>query len=294
MRSSPHHDDEPKVLPLYYDAAFRWVFGTTHHKDVLRQFLSTALPELPTTEWAALALPSPHLLGPGQKEAVVDLHVTTAELRSVIVELQAAPFPAMRERLKFYEAKQTCAQLAPGAPYDQLRPVLMVAVCGFCLFDDEPYRHTFHDYDVDNGVYFQALPNRRTLELPKLGADDGTDLWDWLRLISAKDEEEIEMAVDANPDLRQAADLVAEFSADPARRDQALTHERYLRAQATYESHGRKQGLEEGIQQGLQQGAAAERMRRIRRALSQGMPPAQVASLFEITPDDVAAVLDEA
>ncbi|MCL2849647.1 MAG: hypothetical protein FWE61_06350, partial [Micrococcales bacterium] len=72
--------------------------------------------------------------------------------------------------------------------------------------------------------------------------------------------------------------------------------ERYLRAQATYESHGRKQGLEEGIQQGLQQGiqqgAAAERMRRIRRALSQGMPPAQVVALFEATDDEVAAIID--
>jgi len=135
------------------------------------------------------------------------------------------------------------------------------------------------------------LPNRRTLELPKLGADDGTDLWDWLRLIAADNEEEIEMAVDANADLRQAADLITEFSADRDRRYEALAREKFLHDQATREyeglQRGREEGLKQGREEGREEGSQSRAVSNARNGLQMGLPVEQVATITGLSVDEV-------
>ncbi|MCL2849267.1 MAG: Rpn family recombination-promoting nuclease/putative transposase [Micrococcales bacterium] len=181
----------------------------------------------------------------------------------------------MRARFTFTNSTQLADQLNPGDPYDKLCPVITLVICTFVLIgEDDHYSHRFCDYDRDHDIRFTTLRELRTLELPKLRHDDGTDLWDWLRLIAAETEEEIDMAVRSNPDLREAADLVKEFSADEARRHAARAHQRYLCDQATLESHAREQGRHEAIS-----------------TVAQSMPVEQVADIFGITPDEVTAIV---
>ncbi|MCL2424623.1 MAG: Rpn family recombination-promoting nuclease/putative transposase [Micrococcales bacterium] len=270
-------------VPLHYDSVFRWVFGNPHHVPALATLLRAAMPEVPSKEWSKLALPSPHLLrdAPGNAEAVLDLHVTTASIASLDVELQWSWVPAARERFTYYNAKQLAAQLAIGQQYTTLRPVVTLAICGFVLIgEDRHYRHTFVDYDVDHQVRFTNIRQLRTLEIPKLPAhDDGTDLWDWMRLIAAKTEEDIDMAAERNADVADAAVLVREFSADEDRRYEALAREKFLRDQATREAWGRQQGLEQGRAEGRAEVA--------RNALGMGMSVDQVCTLTGLSPSDV-------
>lgn len=268
------------VVPLYYDTVFRWLFGS--YRQVTGKFLQAALPEVPSDEWADLTLPDTHLLGTArQKEMVLDVHVATASMRSVDVEVQMSSIPAARERFTAYSCKQLASQLSPGQPYTALRPVITLVVCGFVLFEeDEDYQHTFFDYDPDHKIRFTDIRQTRTLELPKVPAqDDGTDLWDWLRLIAATTEEEIDMAAKRNTDVAQAAVLVKEFSADETRRLEAVSREKFLSDQATREAYSHEQGFEQG------------RCWAVRRMVAGGMPVEQVAVVLDIAPGEVAAII---
>lgn len=284
--------DGPTVVPLHYDTVFRWLFGDEHNKRLLGRFLRAALPELPAEEWADLALPDTHLLGTAdQKELVLDVLVTTATGRQVDVELQMAGTPAARERFTLYNSRQLAEQLAAGQPYTLLRPVVTLVICGFVLIsEDWDYSHTFVDYDVEHQMRFTDLRTTRTLELPKLPEnDDGTDLWDWLRLIAAETEEEIDMAAANNEDVAQAAVLVKTFSADETRRWMATSREKFLRDQITRETVAREEGREEERRRG-----AAQRGQAIRMAVTEGMSVERVAAIFSTTPDEVTAIVSAA
>lgn len=285
------------TVPLHYDSVFRWVFADPHHRQVLATFLRAAMPEVPAEEWSTLALPSTHLLrdAPGSAEAVLDLHVTTAAISSLDVELQWSSVPAARERFVFYNARQLAGQLGAGEQYTALRPVVTVAICGFVLiWEDTHYRHTFVDYDADHGVRFTDIRQVRTLEIPKLPeCDDGTDLWDWLRLIAADTEEDMDMAAERNADVADAAVLVREFSADDDRRYEALAREKFLRDQATREAWGRQQGLAAGLEQGRAEGRTEGRTEVARNALGMGMPVGQVCDLTGLTPSEIDRLADE-
>ncbi|MCL2423935.1 MAG: Rpn family recombination-promoting nuclease/putative transposase [Micrococcales bacterium] len=282
-------DQDRRTVPLYYDTVFRWLFGSVHNRRLLGAFLHAALPELPAAEWTGLTLPDTHLLGTAeQKDAVLDVLVATSTQRSVDVEIQMANVPAVRDRFVFYNSRQVADQLSRGRPYTMLRPVVTLVICGFVLFeDDEDYVHTIEDYDVAHHKRFTDLRQIRILELPKLPVvDDGTDLWDWLRLIAAETEEEIDMAAANNPDVAQAAVLVKEFSADETRRWAALSREKFLRDQVTRETVAREEGRQEEIRR-----AAERRHQDIRQLAAVGVSVGQVATAFGITPDEVAAII---
>ncbi|MCL2091142.1 MAG: Rpn family recombination-promoting nuclease/putative transposase [Micrococcales bacterium] len=278
-----------KILPAYYDDVFRWVFGSQRHVRSLAKFLRAALPDLPASEWSELALPDTHMVGAGdRKELVFDVLTTTASGRSVDVELQMAKVPAVRERFTLYNSRLLAEQAVRGQDYTALRPVVTLVVCGFVMFDqDEHYLHTFVDYDVERQVRFTRLRETRTIELPKLPAvDDGTDLWDWLRLIVAKDEEEIDMAAAGNPDVAEAAVLVKQFSADETRRYLAMCHDKFLSDWATREAVARREGLAEGRRE-----AVAQRDRAVRAMVAEGVPVERVAVALGVSPDEVAAIV---
>jgi len=287
---STNHGWEP--IPLYYDAVFRWVFGSEQHKHVLGKFLKAAMPDVPAEEWASLTLPNTHVLRPGQKEVVLDVLAITAQ-RRIAVEMQMRWDDGIRQRFTFSNSTQVVDQLNPGDSYLELLPVVTLVVCGFVLiWEDRTYKHTFTDYDQENKVRFTSLRELRTLELPKLHDDDGSELWDWMRLIAAPTKEEIDMVVAGNPDLREAADLVKEFSADEARRYAARAHEKFLHDQATREDCARRRGLAQGREEGRQEGRQEGRREAIQRLAAQGMPVAQVADIFAMASDEVEAIIN--
>jgi len=292
------------ILPAYYDHVFRWVFGNQQHVRSLAKFLHAAMPELPATEWSELTLPNTHMVGTtGQKEVIFDVLTTTASGRSVDVEIQMASVPAVRERFTLYNSLSLAEQIDQGQDYTALRPVVTLVICGFVMIrEDDHYLHTFVDYDVEHQVRFTRLREIRTMELPKLPpVDDGTDLWDWLRLIAARDEEEIDMAAANNPDVAEAAILVKEFSEDETRRHLAISHTKFVSDQATRLAAARRDGLAEGLGIGREEGleigreerrqATAQRDRAIRAMVAEGMPVERIAIAIGVSPDEVAAIV---
>jgi predicted transposase/invertase (TIGR01784 family) len=96
------------------------------------------------------------------------------------------------------------------------------------------------------------LSPRNDLELPKLPHNtDGTALWDWLKFLAAREEEELNMLAEKNPQIGKAVGRLQELSEDERTRLLAESREKMewdnaARMQAA-EERGLKRGLEEGI-----------------------------------------------
>ncbi len=92
------------------------------------------------------------------------------------------------------------------------------------------------------------------LELKKLPkADDGTNLWDWLRFIKTNNEEEMEMLAHENPEIEKAYDALQDLSNDEAKRHEAQQREMYLQNEMAINEERYEQGVKEGKEQGLKE-----------------------------------------
>ena len=102
------------------------------------------------------------------------------------------------------------------------------------------------------------------VELPKLPQkNDGTDLYDWIRFIKAKDKEEFEMLAKQSNYLTKAYETLEEISADKQKRMEYDARQKALYDYNTMiiESleRGRAEGRAEGEAKGRAEGEAKGR-----------------------------------
>ncbi len=122
---------DPKI-----DFAFKKIFGSEEHKDVLRALLN-----------ALLELDEPHrivsveLLAPEQRPQVDGLKLSIVDVKCVdaagiryIVEMQVLNVEGFEKRVVYNVAKAYTNQLAAGAEYPALNDVVGVTLCDFVLW----------------------------------------------------------------------------------------------------------------------------------------------------------------
>ena len=106
---------------------------------------------------------------------------------------------------------------------------------------------------------FTDLVEVNTLELPKIPHNtDGTALWDWLKFLAVREEEELKMLTEKNPQIGKAVARLQELSEDERTRLLAESREKWeWDMQAIREKgfeKGREAGLEAGLEEGLEKG----------------------------------------
>lgn len=108
--------------------------------------------------------------------------------------------------------------------------------------------------EKDNSMFTDLL-EVDLLELKKLPkADDGTNLWDWLRFIKTNNEEEMEMLAHENPEIEKAYDALQDLSNDEVIRHEAQQREMYLQNEMAINEERYEQGMKEGKEQGIKEG----------------------------------------
>jgi predicted transposase/invertase (TIGR01784 family) len=69
-------------------------------------------------------------------------------------------------------------------------------------------------YDPQTKSQFTDLLEVNILELPKLPPDDGTELWNWMKFLSASQKEELDMVAQKSPQVQKAVARLMELSND--------------------------------------------------------------------------------
>jgi predicted transposase/invertase (TIGR01784 family) len=114
------------------------------------------------------------------------------------------------------------------------------------IHENEAYHNCYRLYDARTGSEFTDLLEVDTLELPKLPREaDGTALWDWLKLLDARKEEELVMLKERNPQVGKAVSRLMALSEDEAARMIAESREKLRRDISAIEHAARKEGREE-------------------------------------------------
>ncbi|MBS0621598.1 MAG: Rpn family recombination-promoting nuclease/putative transposase [Verrucomicrobia bacterium] len=159
-----------KFLDPKNDFAFKKIFGTEKHKDILIHFLNDMLDLkegkriadvqfLKTSQDPDIAI---------KKQSIVDVLCKDEKGSQYIVEMQVAHTSGFEKRAQFYAARAYTNQMRAGEAYHDLKEIIFLAITDFVMFPEKPgYRSTHVTLDCASltrdlkDFYFSFL------ELPK-------------------------------------------------------------------------------------------------------------------------------
>ncbi|MDR3056366.1 MAG: Rpn family recombination-promoting nuclease/putative transposase [Zoogloeaceae bacterium] len=272
----------PTFLSPRNDIVFKRLFGDAHDTEILTAFLKSTL-SLPSEDYEEVTLADPHLRrdDPDDKLGVLDVRVKTTSGRMIDIEIQVLSTPDMRERIVFYLAKMVTEQIGSGDSYKKIQPSICILITDYELIGENWYYHNqYRLHDPKTGSVFTDLLEVHILELPKLPkSEDGSVLWDWLKFLDARKEEDLVMLAEKNTEVKKAVGKLMELSADEQTRLLAESREKMQ-----WDINSIKHGARE---EGREEGRMEERLVFARKALAQNIPLETIVTLTGLSPDEI-------
>ena len=199
------------------DIIFKLLFGDERSVEMLTDFLKSVL-RLPAEDYDEVTIVDPHLLREydGDKLGILDVKVKTKSKKIIDIEIQLLPAPEFRERVVFYSAKMITEQVGSGEDYSKIKRVISIIITDYQLVpESQKYHNRYTLYDPETHSEFTDIIEVNTLELTKLPEiEDGTTLWVWMKFLSARDREELNMIAEKNPQVKKAVARLMELSND--------------------------------------------------------------------------------
>ena len=132
------------------------------------------------------------------------------------IEIQCKPTAEMRERIVYSTSKTVTEQIKAGDKFQTIKRVISIVIADYALLpESQKYHHRFVLYDPDNKMEFTDIIEVNTLELRKLPeVEDGTELWNWLKFLSAERKEDLDMIAERSPQVKKAVVRLMELSND--------------------------------------------------------------------------------
>ena len=191
-----------KFLDPKNDVAFKKVFGSEKHKDILIHFINDILELkgndqidevefLSTIQDAEIA---------SKKQSIVDVLCRDKNGVQIIVEMQVAPTKGFEKRAQYYAAKAYSRQLNKGQEadglYENLKAVIFIAIADYIVFPDKTEfksEHVIldknsHEHDLqDFSFTFVELPKFKKEKIEELNTT--LDKWCYFFKYAAKTSE---------------------------------------------------------------------------------------------------------
>jgi predicted transposase/invertase (TIGR01784 family) len=284
--------DEKPLLPRY-DVVFKNIFAQEGNISILADFLKASL-DLPEDEYKEIHVVDPHLLRRHRKDklGIVDLRITTRSGKSISVELQFSPQPAILQRVLYYTANMLVDRMHSGKDYTYITRAICILISYSVLFpESKEFHNRFRLYDERTKVCYPEFLEINVLEVPKARGAEESRLANWLKFFAAETAEEFEMVSQTNPAIAQAWGVIQRLSGDAEARRLA-EYEDMARWDDTgrYEGafkNGEMKGRQEGLQEGLQEGQQKKALEVARTALREKLHMETVVKLTGLSLDEV-------
>jgi predicted transposase/invertase (TIGR01784 family) len=252
------------------DFAFKRIFGSEEHKDVLVAFLNDML-----------GLDEPHrivtveLIPPEQRPAIAELKLSIVDVKctdargvTYVVEMQVLQVEGFEKRVVYNVAKAYVNQIARGELYPDLNDVVGITICDFELWPDSaerriPMLSRWRMTEQQTGAKELGQIRLVFLELPKYDTSrpPQTVVDKWAYFFREADNLTMVPEVLAEPPFIDALEAARTAGFTAAEWEAyilagiAIQNERG--ALSIAEKRGREQGLKDGREQGLRFGIEA-------------------------------------
>lgn len=130
-----------KFLDPTTDITFKKIFGNKTKTDILIDFLNTVLDRKPGHKITQITFTDPnnHPELIGSKLSIVDIKCVDESGNTYIIEMQVINEANYLDRAQYYAGLEVSRQLERGDAYKKLKPVILIAISNFNLFDNKDY-----------------------------------------------------------------------------------------------------------------------------------------------------------
>jgi predicted transposase/invertase (TIGR01784 family) len=279
------------------DIAFKKVFGSEQHKDILIGFLNAVLDLQGDRSIREVTLKNPWQAPDIAilKETILDIKAVDNRGVSFIVEMQVEKKYSFQKRAQYYTAKAYTGQIDKGEDYPKLGQVIFIGILDFSCFDGTDYltRHLI----LNQATQKQELKDLEFnfIELPKFDRTeeqlDGI-IEKWVYFIkNAGSLTIIPKSAASIPELNNAYTQAAVFSWNKDELDvyeywrMEATSDRY-KLQEEYEK-GIEKGIEKGVDQGIDIGEMKNRLETVRKMKLKGFCIEDVMDITGLSREEI-------
>lgn len=192
---------------LKTDDAFKELFA---HEKVRKRFLSDVL-GIPMAEIRSVRLAAPFLRRRfrRQKQGILDVVLELNDDTKIDIEMQVRAQKHWTKRNLYYLGRMYTDVLMIGEKYDKLRRCVSISLLDFKLFPDKSEYHSVYRLRDGAGGELTDLWEIHIIELGKRLTGSAVD--DWIRLMNAKSQEEVDMIALKNENMRETVEVVREL-----------------------------------------------------------------------------------
>jgi predicted transposase/invertase (TIGR01784 family) len=278
------------------DIAFKKVFGSEQHKDILIGFLNAVLDLHDDRQIKSVTLKNPWQAPDIAilKETILDIKAVDNRGVSFIVEMQVEKKYAFRKRAQYYTAKAYTGQIDKGEDYPKLGQVIFIGILDFSCFEGSDYltRHLILNQATQKQELIDLEFN--FIELPKFDKteeqlDDIIEKWIYF-IKNAGNLTMIPKSAELIPELNDAYNQASIFSWT---KDELDIYE-YWRMEETSDRYKLQEefekGIEKGIDQGIEIGEKKNRLEVARKMMQKGMAIDDVMEITGLSREEVEGV----
>ena len=298
-----------KFLDPKNDIAFRKVFGSEKHKDILIHFINDILELKDNDQIVEVEFLSPiqNAEIASKKQSIVDVLCKDQNGVQIIVEMQVAPTKGFEKRAQYYAAKAYSRQLNSGqeedGKYHNLKEVIFIAIADCIIFPNKvEYKSDHiildknsHDHDLQDFSF-------TFIELPKFNKTNITELktilekWCYFFKNAARtSEEDLEKLIGSDLVIKQAYDALSQFNwSEPEliAYDEEIKRIRDNIAALDYQyDKGKAEGKAEGVQLG-EENLKKEKINIAKKMLSKNYTISDISSLTNLSSDEIQKLKD--
>ncbi len=215
-----------KFLDPKNDVAFKKIFGSEKHKEILIHFINDILGFTGENAIQEVQFLSP-IQDPeiaSKKQSIVDVLCKDKKGVQYIVEMQVAPSKGFEKRAQYYAAKAYCRQTDRGqeeeGQYTNLKEIIFIAIVDYVLFPEKKEYKSDHII-LDKNSYEHDLKDFyfTFIELPKftkkLGdkLDNIVEKWCYFfKYARATSGEDLERIIGSDQVIKKAYEALAHFN----------------------------------------------------------------------------------
>lgn len=258
------------IISLKCDYCFKEWFS---NETIRRYFISDVL-DIPIEDIRSVRLSNTFLWKRYrmQKQGILDVLVELNDNTKINIEMQTTFSSCWDRRSLFYLAKMYTEDLKVGEKYSKLKRCVCISFLDYDYTKGEDYHSVYRLRDTE-GNEFSDVFEVHIIELgKKLKGTEKVD--DWIRLINAKNTEDLSMIQTKNMGIKTAIEEMKRMSLSKRLR---LHYEAYLKdkrdawAIADYQEQKHKKEMEEAVKQGLAEGMEQGIEQGIERGIKQGI-----------------------
>lgn len=192
---------------LKTDDAFKELFA---HEKVRKRFLSDVL-EIPLAEIKSVRLATPFLRRKfrRQKQGILDVVLELNDSTKIDIEMQVRAQKHWTKRNLYYLGRMYTDDLVIGENYNKLYRCISISLLDFELLPDKSEYHSIYRLRDGAGRELTDLWEIHIIELGKTLTGSAVD--DWIRLLNAKSQEEVDMIGIRNEGMRETVEVVREL-----------------------------------------------------------------------------------